>query len=118
VNGEDPRFVAPRAGGRGGAGIGVRRDFKILRDFTHPRRFQLKGGVAIVANVVVTALRLARIKHVVGTALRADHRDRRERHGVSSMAQTRLQVTAYFPVAPIRSPVTGKLFSWKITGNG
>ena len=99
ANGEDPRFMAPRAGGRGGAGIGVGWNFKILRDFPHPRRFQLKCGVAIVANVVVAALRLAGIKHVAGTALRADHRDRRERHGVSSMAQTELQLTGYKPIS-------------------
>ena len=87
ADGEDPRFVAPRTGRRGCAGIGVGGNFEILRDFSHPGRFQFKGGVAIVANVVVAALRLAGIKHVAGTALRTGHRNRRERHGISSMAQ-------------------------------
>ena len=87
ANGEDPRFVAPRAGGGGGAGIGVGWDGKVLRDFSYPRRFQLKSSVAIVANVVVAACRIAGIKHVGRTALRADHGDRSKRHGVSSMAQ-------------------------------
>jgi hypothetical protein len=95
ANGEDPRFVAPRTGGRGGAGIGVGRNFKVLRDFPHPRCFQLKGGVAMVANVVVAALRLARVKHIGRPALRADHRNRLERHEVSSMAKTRLPGTGY-----------------------
>jgi hypothetical protein len=45
--------------------------------------------------VVVATLRLAGIKYVRGTALRADHRNRRERHGDSSMAKTRLQGTVY-----------------------
>ena len=87
AHGENLGFVAPAAGGRGRAGLGLGRDCKILRDFPHPRRFQFKGGVAMVANVVVTALRLARIEHLCGATLRADDGDGREGHGVSSMAQ-------------------------------
>ena len=86
-NREDFRFVTSRAGGGRGAGVRVGWNLKIIRDFPHSRCFQLKCGVAMIANMVVAALRLAGIKHVGRAALRAGHRNRRERHGVSSMAQ-------------------------------
>jgi hypothetical protein len=72
--------MAPRARSRGRVSIRFGRYFKYFRDFTHPRRIKLKGGVAGVANVVVTALRLAGIEHIAGTAVRADHRDGKKRH--------------------------------------
>jgi len=82
ADGEDSRFVAPCAGGCGGAGIGVGWHGKVLRGYSYPGGFQLKGSVAIVANMVVATRRIAGIMHVGGTAMRAGHGNRRKRHGV------------------------------------
>jgi len=83
-HGEDSRVVAARARSRGIARLRISGRIEILRDFAHPRRFQLKSCVAPVAHVVVTAFRFARIKDVGRAALGTSYRNGCKRHWLSA----------------------------------
>jgi len=87
INCKDTRFTTARAGRRGSARVRLEQNFQTFLDFAYPGGFQLKGGVAVVANVVEAALGLAGVDYIPRRAMRALCREGRELHGVLSIAQ-------------------------------
>ncbi len=94
TDGEDGGLATARAWRRGARGVKLRRGVKIVFHFADFSSFQLEGRVAVVANVVVAALGLARVEHVGRAALWAGYSDGSQFHGDSAWLKAKRAVKA------------------------
>jgi len=70
-NGKHFSFATARARSGGIRSLGIGRHREWILQFTHLGGFELESRIAIVADVVETTRRLAGVKHILGSALRA-----------------------------------------------